>query len=464
MKKLMMLFAFMAILLFGLAACGDGGTSATVEPEPEADITEGNAADRETGADIEEIEVTEEATTLTFWTFVDSHAEYFAIAQNLWNERNPDRMINLETEVIPFGAMHENLLMALQSGTGAPDLSDVEIGMSGVYLQSENVPFLPQNEVLAPFMDYLIYSRVSAYSAHGYYFGVCYHVGSVMMFYNIAVFEEAGLDWNDIVTWDDFVAMGQEIREATGAYMMGIEGAATFALEAMVSQQGTDFTIDGAPNLNSPEMIRGLTLLQDMIYEYGMARVMPGLQIDSEEMYAEISQNNFAAIMAPSWYMDRYLSHAMNQAGNIALAPIPIFEEGNNRSASAGGTMTVVTNQVAEENAQLALEFVAFAKASYEMAAFQWNLLGFDPVRTDVLLSDAIRVPSDALTLFGEETFDVLYDIADETTGIRVNAANAFTVRDHIIAQILPNVIVERIMDAETALIEAQELLESMID
>jgi len=61
-------------------------------------------------------------------------------------------------------------------------------------------------------------------------------------------------------------------------------------------------------------------------------------------------------------------------------------------------------------------------------------------------------------------TFDVLYDITAETRGVRMNAANAFTVRDHLITNVLPNIIVERTMDAGDALREAQELLESLID
>ena len=313
-------------------------------------------------------------------------------------------------------------------------------------------------------MDYLIYSRVEAYSSDGDYFGVCYHVGSVAMFYNRYLFEQAGLDWTDIVTWDDFVEMGQLMVERTDAYMIQVEGANIWAFEAMVAQQGEDITVDGRPNIATPEAIRALTLLQDFVYEYEIARVMPGLQIDAEEFYAEIATNNFAALLAPAWYMGRYLNLAENQTGNIAIAPLPVFESGNNRSSSAGGTMTAVTNQVDPDYADLALEFVAFAKASYEMAALQWNLLGFDPVRSDVLQSPSIRIPSEALDFFGEETFDVLYDIAAETTGIRVNAPNAFMVRDHLITTVLPNTIVEHTQDAETALREAQELLENLID
>jgi len=453
-KKILLLMLGMVMAVFFVTGCGGNGN------EPAAGGTTGAA----TGGGAVTTPSTTEPTTLTFWTFGDSHANYFAHAQNLWNERNPDRQVRLETSVQPFGQMHENLLVALQSGTGAPDIVDVEVARAEMFLNTPHVPFLSQNNALAQYMPYLVHSRLEPWESGGHYFGVCYHVGSVLMFYNKYLFEQANLDWNDIVTWQDFVEMGQLMRERTGAYMIQVEGSMVWAFSAMVAQQHTDYVIDGRPNLDSPEAIRAMTLLQNMIYEYEIARVMVGLNIDSEEFYAEIATNNFAALIAPAWYMGRYLNLAPNQSGNIALAPLPVFEAGNNRSSSAGGTMTAVTVQVDPAAADLALDFVAFAKASYDMAVMQWTYLGFDPVRWDVLDSPAVRQPSPPLEFFGEEIFDVLRDVSAETAGVRFSAENAFVVRDRLNTNILPNVIVERNMDAATALIEAQQFLLSYLN
>lgn len=461
MKKKMICLLMLSLLII-LTACGTGnGVAPAAGAGGDAAPAAGDegAAGNGQGAD-----VSADATTLTFWTFGDSHADYFIYAQNLWNERNPDRQIQLDISVQPFGQMHQNLQMALQAGTGAPDIVDVEVAQAEMFLNTPHVPFLAQNEVLAPYMPYLVYSRLDPWASGGNYYGVCYHVGSVVMFYNIALFEQAGLDWNDIVTWQDFVEMGQLMVERTDAYMIQIEGAMVWAFSAMVAQQHTDYVIDGLPNLDSPEAIRALSLLQDMIYEYEIARVMVGLNIDAEEFYAEINTNNFAALVAPAWYMGRYLNLAPDQQGNIALAPLPVFAPGNNRSSSAGGTMTAVTNQVDPAHADLALEFTAFAKASYEMAILQWTLLGFDPVRWDVLDSPALMEPSPALEYFGPEVFDVLRDISAETAGVRFSAENAFIIRDYIITNVLPNVIVERNIDAETALRQAQASLLNIIN
>lgn len=37
-----------------------------------------------------------EATTLTMWTFIAQHQEFYESMAQLWNEQNPDRQIDLQ--------------------------------------------------------------------------------------------------------------------------------------------------------------------------------------------------------------------------------------------------------------------------------------------------------------------------------------------------------------------------------
>lgn len=463
LRKLMLFVPVLVLTVVLFAACA---ADAPEPVAPAAPAAPGEAAPAP--APGEAPAAPADATVLTFWTFGDTHAEYFWFAQDKWNEANPERQIQLEVSVQPFGQMHENLLMALQTGTGAPDLVDVEVGRAEMFLRGmppQHVPFLPQNEVLAPYLPYIVYSRVEPWTAGPYYFGVCYHVGTVLMFYNRRLFNEAGISWADIVTWDDFTRAGEQLVERTGAYMIQVESANIWAFSAMVAQQGSDYVVDGRANLYpNPAAVRALQLLSDWVYVYEIGRPMVGGNIDAEEFYAEIATDNFAVVIAPAWFMGRYLAHAPGQTGNIGLAPMPVFEAGNNRSSSAGGTMTAVTNQVAPENQQLALDFVAFAKASYEMAILQWTFLGFDPVRWDVLDSPLLLEPSPPLDFFGPEVFDVLADVSAETAAVLFSGEGAFEVRTHINSQILPNVILEKNIDVPTALREAQEALDAMGD
>ena len=401
--------------------------------------------------------------TLTFWTFGDSHAEYFEDAAAAWNELHPDRQIRLDISVLPFGQMHQNLQMALQSGSGAPDLVDVEIQQAGTFLNVDNIPFEPLNEEMAPFMNYLVYSRLDNFAVDGQYFGVDYHVGTMVMFYNVPVLEAAGINYRDIVTWQDFVEAGQVVVAQTGIYMTQVETSNAIHFEAMTAQQGQDYvTEDGRANFATPESIRALEMLHDMIYVYNIARPMVGGNIDDEQFYAEMAGGNLAALMAPAWYMGRFVNLMPDLSGDIAVAPIPVFNPGDNRSSSWGGTATMVTDQA--NHTELAREFVVWAKADYDQAIRQWTDLGFDPVRWDVWDSEVLLEENDFTIYFGTGIFEVLSDLQDETATVRLTAPNAPIIRDHFLVNVLPNVIAEPTLSPREALEAADEILNAELD
>ena len=72
--------------------------------------------------------VSGEVTEIEFWTFQDLHVKHYELMAEKWNAANPDKQIKLIPTVYPFEDMHSKLLMALQSGKGAPDLVDIEAG------------------------------------------------------------------------------------------------------------------------------------------------------------------------------------------------------------------------------------------------------------------------------------------------------------------------------------------------
>lgn len=67
-------------------------------------------------------------TTLTMWTFIAQHQEFYEDMAKLWNEQNPTEQIALEVTTIGYDDMHNKYKIALESDEGAPDLCDVELG------------------------------------------------------------------------------------------------------------------------------------------------------------------------------------------------------------------------------------------------------------------------------------------------------------------------------------------------
>src|SRR5699024_7161710 len=81
----------------------------------------------------------------------------------------------LTAETYPFDQMHNNLLLALQSDSGAPDIADIEIAKFPNYLQGD-IQLEPLNDYIEPKMDNFVPERLELYAKDGNYYGAPTHL------------------------------------------------------------------------------------------------------------------------------------------------------------------------------------------------------------------------------------------------------------------------------------------------
>jgi arabinosaccharide transport system substrate-binding protein len=400
----------------------------------------------------------DEGTDLTYWTFVGLHVEHMEEGVKSWNEMYPDRKINLKSESFPYDEMHNNLLLALQSGVGAPDIVDIEISRFSNFLQGD-IQLEPLNDIIDPVKENFVESRLDIYSADGNYYGAPTHVGATVAFYNKKILEEAGVSAEDIVTWDDYVEVGKVVKEKTGTPMTVAFTSGFWNFWPMISQKGSDiFDSDHNVTLDNQENIEVLEFIQDMVYEHEIAVLAPGGDHNNEEFFAFMNGGEAASLIMPSWFASRFVEHMPDQSGNIIMRPMPSWEEGGNRSAGMGGTGTSVTSQA--ENAELAKEFIAHAKLTQEANINIWKILGFDPPRHDVWDSPELREPNRFTEYFGDGLFDMLLEIKDEINPVNITQHSPLA-RDLIETNVLHNVIREQSQTPEDALKQAADELRS---
>ena len=77
----------------------------------------------------------DDVTELEFWTFVELHGQFYQNMAAQWNEKNPDKKVNVNVNVMPYDDMHNKLQIALTSGEGAPDFVDIEQGKFANFTQ-----------------------------------------------------------------------------------------------------------------------------------------------------------------------------------------------------------------------------------------------------------------------------------------------------------------------------------------
>ena len=346
-------------------------------------------------------------TEMSFWTFQELHVGFWTSMADVWNEQNPDRPINLTVTTGESHSLHRKLLIACQAGEGTPDMADIEIGYYGSFLKDDYL--LPINDAVEPYKDDVVMSRVDMYGdKDGNEYGVDFHLGASVCYYNMDIMNEAGVDPADIVTWDDYVEAGKTVLEKTGKPMCAVETADLFLPQLMMLEKGAQYVDeDGNPNIATEEHAEVIDYIRNMI-DLGICEVAPGGGFHTEEWYGHLNGGGVASIAMPLWYMGRFTDYMPDLNQKMAIYPIPVWNEGDTREVLQGGTGTSVIKYT--ENADLAKDFLAFAKLSKEGCTYEWNELGFDPIRTELWDDPEITENKDNkfLSYFTTNPFDIL--------------------------------------------------------
>lgn len=438
-KKNALLFLVIAALFIGVTACGGGAapTESESQTESEAPAAEAEEAEAEQAEEVADTAEVQEIS-LTFWTFVDAHADFYLEQAERFNAEHPEVNITLEPTSSPYQEMHDKLLIALQSGAGAPDIVDIEIAKFGTFLRGD-IQLHDLNPIVDNHREDLIQERLAPYQYEGVQYGLPTHLGGFVMYYNTELLEQAGVDVDSIQTWDDYIEAGIQVKEATGAYMGTVETTDRFSVLGLMLQNGGG-TYDPEGNLimDDPANVEALQLISDMYHEHQILTIPPGGYHHDPNYYNFINEGKVASVWMPQWYMIRFKEFMPDLEGKMVVRPLPAFEEGGFVSTMGGGTGTAITKQMDPEKLEVAMEFLEFSKLTYDANILIWTSFGFDPFRLDVYEAPELSEPD---PYFSDEQVmqnikGMLDRLAPEYTGPRYPEA-VLELRDEIAFQII---------------------------
>ena len=421
------------------------------------------AEETEAGADAVTTVGPEDGTHFELWSFVDAHNEFYGKMVELWNEQNPDRQLNVTFSTYPYSDMHNKLMMSLQAGSGAPDMCDVEIGQFPNYT-GDDTPLYPLNDALAPYEEDVVQSRLDVYSkADGTRIGVPTHVGASVMYWNAEIFDEYGLDYKSVKTWDDYTKLGEELRDASNGevYLTSVDTGGVDWMWIAMAEYGEDWTggPDGEVNVEL-DSVKKMMEMQKQWLDDGIAMISTDGHVDLEAGYKNVAEGKIASFPKAMWYMSRFTNYMPEMEGKYDITTIPVFEEGQKCSVGIGGTGTVVTEQC--EDPELAAEFLTWAKLSEEGESYIWSVLGFDVCNSSLWFDDDFAFDDSNIynTFFRVKPYEILRQLAEEDAiGTIYTTSVSPTLNDYMCTTTL-NEVFEDGMDIDEALAEAQEYIE----
>lgn len=326
-----------------------------------------------------------EKVTLELWTFVSDHQDFYELMAEEFNKEYPEYEITLKATTIPVDQMHDNLLISLIAGVGAPDIVDINIQYSGMYFKQNPEYFVDLTEVVKPYEDVMNSARMTVYTdAEGHVLGFPTHLGTGLMYYNKPAFEAAGINIDDIKLYDDWVAVGRKVtKPEKNIWMTATENKLARQFLLWTMQKG-GYMIDpeGNVTVNGPKAVEALQFIYDLVHVDKISAIAPGGLVGDPSFYDMINREHVLCLPYAQWFTSRFKNFMPDLNGKVAIRPLPLWEPGGNTSATMGGTGTAVIAQSPRKD--VAIKFLEFAKLSYEGNVRIWTDLGFDPPRMDV--------------------------------------------------------------------------------
>lgn len=231
-----------------------------------------------------------ETVKLELCTFVNTHARWFREMAEQYKEAvNPN--FELKVSEIAYADMHDKLQIALQSGgVGAPDVSDIEQGRFGGFLRGGDPGLVDLNDWLKDggHSDQLVQSRQALYSYKGSIYGVEHALTPVVLYYRADLFDGAGIDLTQAVTWDDFIALAKQVStDDVKAISFQDQGA------LLRQRSGDWFDADGNVTLDSDMCIDTMNQILGWRDVHGIADTPTGGGHCNNDWYAAIKEGKW---------------------------------------------------------------------------------------------------------------------------------------------------------------------------
>ena len=317
-------------------------------------------------------------TVVTFWngyTGPDRPAVEEIVAR--FNESQD--AISVEMEIAPWDSLFQKLMPAFIAGTG-PDLIGFDVSRVAEYVEANRLEplnaFISESD-LGP--NNLVTDVLEASTIDGNLYGVPMGFASMIMYYNRAHFEDAGLDpdsppatmaelknaWEELVLTDT----GGNVERYPQSF--GIRATVPMIPVVFWAFGGQIIADDGSSGLNSPQALEAMTFLRDAVVDIPVSPVgLTGQEAD----------NLFAAGRASIEWNGPWAINGFRDAGiDLGMAELPTGPAG--RYTWGGGTVIVMNKDSEAKDA--AWQFMEYWN-SRDIQAYWAETVAFPPTRTDI--------------------------------------------------------------------------------
>lgn len=327
--------AVAAAAMLALTACGGGGSSASAE-------SDGN--------------------TVTVWAW-DVALKQLQAASEKFKETHPD--VEFVFEEMGTDQIYTKLATTLSTGKGLADVILLEGEQVSGYATKYPEGFAELSDIVneEDFLDV----KIGEVSANGKIVGFPWDAGPVALFYRRDYFEQAGVNAEDIKTWDDFIEAGKKVMEicttpsGEPVKMLPIApNGSNFWKLILTENGGSFFDAEGNTVVNSPEALEAMEMAKK-IYDSGIAQNYT----DWAEYEGVVVNESVATIPEAVWMIGTIKDKGPDQSGKWGVIDLPAFPGKEPAGSTNGGSDIVIPATSA--SLDVAKEFVQFALTDQQL-------------------------------------------------------------------------------------------------
>ena len=289
---------------------------------------------------------------LTIWTFAHvNHNEYLNRLKDLAEpgavEGLPDRdrihLLNLGR------ASTDRLALAVMSGTGLPDLVEIEQSEVGRYFRGplEGIPFVDLTDRIHQegWHEKCVRARFLKYSTRGRIFGLPHDLHPMVVVYQPRVLADLGLSPEQLTLWDDWVAAAGVFHRpgepGTPEWRYGLALSMVEAYDFLILlwQRGGD-VFDGQDRVVIDNDL-AVDTLEFYVSLFRSDPPLAGSKLSTwTEDFGALARGQFVALIVPDWMLATMQLDARSLLeGKLRCMPMPAWEPGGRRTSTVGGTM-----------------------------------------------------------------------------------------------------------------------------
>ena len=261
--------------------------------------------------------------------------------------------------------IYTKLATTLSTGKGLADVILLEGEQVSGYANKYPEGFADLSDIVTA-EDYLPV-KIGEVTANGKIVGFPWDAGPVAVFYRTDYFEQAGVNADDIKTWDDFIEAGKKVEAACTTpsgepvKMLPVNpNSSGFFRLLLTENQAGFFDADGNTVINADASLEAMELAKK-IYDSGIAYNYA----DWSEYEAVVVNETVATIPEAVWMIGTIKDKGPEQSGKWGVMPLPAFPGKEAAGSTNGGSNIVIP--AASANVDAAKDFVKFALTDTEL-------------------------------------------------------------------------------------------------